>query len=616
MKANSRRFLHKQNRARRIRSVTRRWSNGYDGYRTIPPVYCERNSAMKASNARPKDKGDEMTAIGKHKLRWLMLVLTLLTGSQALADVTASLDRDQAAIGDTLQLTISADGDENINNIDLRPLLKDFEILRRSTSSSTRIINGQTTRTREVTLDIKARREGTLRIPPLQIGNSRSNMLLVAIGPAVSLDPGAQSVLFEAEIDRSQVYVQGQVLLTLRIQQAINLDARSVTELKLDNAFVKQLEQKSFQRNIDGRPWLVHEIRYAIFPEQSGTLEIPAQTFSARESRPRRSLFDVGSNGKQLQLNSDALTINVLPRPDDYPTGDWLPAQRLTIEETWSTPPEQLKAGESATRTIRISGEGLQGAQLPPILFPSTEGLKYYPDQPIISDNEVGTGLLGSRQDSAALVPTRAGDWEIPEVRIPWWDTSAETVRYAVLPARQITVATAPSSAPEPSPVDQPTNTAESAEVTHSGAGNLIWQIIAGICAAGWLLTALLLRRPRSGGREEAHENKDHPGESQAFKQLLAACASGSANHARSAFINWSAQAIPERAVISIDDVRAAIDDAELHSALAELDAALYRDGDSNWQGESLAAIAKRLRKQLGQQGRKPAEPLNLYPAT
>jgi hypothetical protein len=557
-----------------------------------------------------------MTAIGKYTLRWLMLVLTLLAGGPALAEVTASLDRDQAAIGDTLQLTISADGNENINNIDLRPLLKDFEILRRSTSSSTRIINGQTTRTREVTLDISARREGTLRIPPLQVGNSRSNMLLVAIGPAVSLDAGAQSVLFEAEVDRSQVYVQGQVLLTLRIQQAINLDARSVTELKLDNAFVKQLEQKSFQRNIDGRPWLVHEIRYAIFPEQSGTLEIPAQTFSARESRPRRSLFDVGSNGKQLRLNTDALTINVLPRPDDYPAGDWLPAERLTIEETWSTPPEQLQAGESATRTIRISGEGLQGAQLPPILFPSTEGLKYYPDQPVISDNEVGTGLLGSRQDSAALVPTRAGTWEIPEIRIPWWDTQAETVRYAVLPARQITVATAPASAAAPISIDQPGSTPQAAKAVPSATGNLLWQIIAGVCAAGWLLTALLVRRPRGGGREERHEKKDHPGESQAFKQLLAACASDSAGHARSAFINWCTQALPQRQIVSIEDARAAVNDPELDQALAELDATLYRNGGGAWQGEQLTAIVKRLRKQLRQKGTESDRPLTLYPAT
>ncbi|MEP1596652.1 MAG: BatD family protein, partial [Halieaceae bacterium] len=124
-----------------------------------------------------------MTAIGKHTLRWLTLAVTLLTSGYSFADVTASLDRNQVAMGDTLQLNISADGGENINAIDLRPLLKDFEILRRSTSSSTRIVNGQTTRTREITLAITARREGTLRIPALQVDNSRSNMLLVNVGP-------------------------------------------------------------------------------------------------------------------------------------------------------------------------------------------------------------------------------------------------------------------------------------------------------------------------------------------------------------------------------------------------------------------------------------------------
>ena len=558
-----------------------------------------------------------MTAIGKYSLRWLTLVITLLACNYSFADVTASLDRNQAAMGDTLQLKISADGDENINAIDLRPLLKDFEILRRSTSSSTRIINGQTTRTREVTLAIAARREGTLRIPPLQVGNSRSNMLLVNVGPAVALAADAPSVSFEAEVDHSRVYVQGQVLLTLRIQQAINLDARSVTELSLDNAFVKQLEQKSFQRTIDGRPWLVHEIRYAIFPEQSGTLEIPAQTFSARESSPRRSLFDVGSNGKQLRVNSQAVKIEVLPRPDEYPVGDWLPAQRLTLEETWSTPPEQLKAGESATRTIRISGEGLQGAQLPPILFPSTDGLKYYPDQPVISDNEVGTGLLGSRQDSAALVPTRAGDWEIPEIRIPWWDTQAESVRYALLPAPTISVAPAESLASEPlatalsdetAPATQPTG----ASVTTTDT--LIWQVIAGFCALGWLVTTLLMRRPETVRPNEKTSPSLAGNEADAYKRLLAACASGSASHARAAFIKWSAEAMPAKHIVSIDDAKKCFLDEELNAILNDLDTCLYRDDDNSWEGERLATLTKGLRKQTNKQNQSADQTLTLYP--
>ncbi len=127
----------------------------------------------------------------------------------------------------------------------------------------------------------------------------------------------------------------------------------------------------------------------------------------------------------------------VLPQTPGCPPGS------LTLEENWSTSPEQLRVGESATRTIRIQGEGLQGAQLPPILFAPTDGLKYYPDQPQISEQEIPDGLLGIRQDSAAVVPTRAGTYLIPEIRIPWWDTQSEQVQYAVLPEREITVTAA-----------------------------------------------------------------------------------------------------------------------------------------------------------------------------
>ena len=114
-----------------------------------------------------------------------MLLLVLASG-QAIAQVTASLDRDQAVMGDTLQLTISTRGKENINNIDLRPLLSDFDILRRSTSSNTSIVNGQRTRTRQVMLDISPKREGTLQVPALRVGNTETNMLLVAVGPPIS----------------------------------------------------------------------------------------------------------------------------------------------------------------------------------------------------------------------------------------------------------------------------------------------------------------------------------------------------------------------------------------------------------------------------------------------
>jgi len=549
-----------------------------------------------------------------------LCTLAMLLGSMgSLAEVRATLDRDRVAMGDTLRLTITVTENEEISSTDLRPLLGDFEILQRSTSSNTSINNGRRTHTKQLLVDITPRRQGTLKIPPMRVGRSATNMLLVAVSPAPDSVTGGQTVLFETEVDRGTVYVQGQVILTLRLQQAINLDGRSITELKLDNAFVRPLEQNSFQRTMDGKQWLVHEVRYAIFPEQSGTLEIPAQTFSARESQGRRGFFDLGSGGRQLRRSTEPVTIQVMPRPDTFPGSTWLPARNLALEESWSTPPEQLRAGESATRSIRIVGEGLQGAQLPPVLFTPTDGLKYYPDQPVINDTEVATGLLGARQDSAAVVPIRAGSWTIPEIRIPWWDIESGEVRYAVLPGREINVAAAdpttvtalvPAPAIDIGTTATPTAITQAVDSPASGQ----WQVLAAVSSAGWLLTLAYLAWSRRRPMTPQPARTENPSEKRVFKQLLAACASGSALHARQALVEWSAQLFPQVNVVSLSQVASVFTDESLNAQIAALDASLYSQTNANWEGAALADCARRLRNQHQAEAGRQQQELTLYP--
>ena len=557
-----------------------------------------------------------MRAIGKSLCLLAMLLLTL----PLRAEVTASVDRDRVALGDTMRLTITATDGEETSNTDLRPLLEDFEILQRSTSSSTSITNGRRTHTKQILLDITPRRQGTLKIPSLQVGRGKTNMLLVAVGPPPDSNSAGESVIFEAEVDRENVYVQGQLILTLRIQQAINLDNRGISELELDNAFIKPLEQQSFQRNIDGRPWLVHEIRYAIFPEQSGILEIPAQTFSARESLPRRSMFDINRGGRQLRRSTEALRIEVLPRPAEFPDTNWLPARSISVEERWSTPPEQLKAGESATRTITVRGEGVQGAQLPPVLFPSTEGLKYYPDQPVINDGEVSTGLMGSRQDSAALVPTRAGDWTIPELRIPWWDTEKGELRYAVIPQRVISVAAAESSpatdtAGSAASLNAPADTINLPGVT-THEQDKTWKLVAAVSTAGWLLTIAILLWSRHRDTHREAGSADDPNEREAFKKLLAACADDQPADARQSVIDWCSALLPDTPIHSLSQAAVAMADTDFDSELAQLNRILYGTAGEPWKGNTLAGLARKLRGKKQRNAQGDARQLELYPAT
>lgn len=559
-----------------------------------------------------------MKSIG-NTLVGLALLIIALGATTAVSAVTAKLNRSNVALGDTLQLTITSDADEELNEIDLQPLLSDFEILQRSSSSNTSIVNGRISHTNQLIIALTPRRQGDLAIPSLDLDGQSTARLPLTVGATPEVPAGEETVLFEAEVDQDTVYVQAQVIFTLRIQQAINLDGHSISELALANAFVKPLEQTTFERTVNGRPWRVHELRYAIFPEKSGTLEIPAQVFSARVAQGRRSLFDRGGSGKRVRLTTGAIPITVLPRPESYDAPTWLPSRQITIQEQWSTPPEQLRVGDSATRSIQILGEGLQGAQLPPILFPAVDGLKYYPDQPEISEREIATGLLGVRKDSAALVPTQAGTFMIPEIRIPWWDTQTRQMRYAVVPQREITVAaadTGSSAAPAIplSPQIQTTTPTLSLAPSPAQKDSIKWKIISAVIAAGWLTTLLVFWRRRRPVSHAPLPIAEDVSEKQAFRELLSACSKGNSAAARAAFIAWSAALTGEAAAYSLDEAASRFGDDRLKRELEILDGSLYSTTHNAWVGTSLAEHAQTVRAHYRKSRRQSSDELKLYP--
>lgn len=543
----------------------------------------------------------------------VLLIVLVSYAAPSTAALFAQLDRNQVALGDSVRLTISATEDEELSDIDLGALEKDFDILRRSTNSSIRIINGARTQEKKLIVELAPLRAGNLRIPSLAAGNQSTRPLALAVGPAPDLNSKGNNVLFEAEVDKSTAYVQSQIILTLRIQRAIELNNMSVSELELDGAFVKPLETNDFFRNVDGRNWRVHEVRYAIFPEKSGTLTIPAQVFSGRASDGRRGFFSQNS-GRLMRRTTQPLTLKVEPRPAAFTGNTWLPAQQLKIEERWSTPPNALRAGESVTRTITMLGEGIQGAQLPPVLYAPTDGLKFYPDQPEITEQEVSSGLLGARRDITAIVPTSEGSWTLPEVRIPWWDTRTEQMRYAVLPAKTLQVAPAEPTANPAGDLRNASPTA--AAVGHAtGSGNtLLWQLLTAICALGWLTTLAYLWLKRQSRHSPQARLQENTSERRAFKQLQQACAANNPATARAAIIDWAQLAMPVDTPPTLNQIATHFGDSTLLAQLEALDASLYHPSGNPWSGAELANCVAQLRKTGNANHVTSETDLSLYP--
>ena len=542
---------------------------------------------------------------------WLLLC-ALLWAQSALAELSATVDRREIAMGETLRLTLLGDAGEQPAEVDLTPLSRDWEILSRSSATNARFINGQNQVTRTLEMELAPLREGTLSIPSLTAGGRNTTPLSIRVNPEPVVAPGDALVLFEASVESDSVYVQAETILTVTLQQAINLDGGEISAFDIPDAVVENLERRSFQRRVGNRTWLVTELRYAVYPQKSGKLTIPAIGFSAREVQPGRSLLGARL-GRRLRLTSEPIEMNVKSVPTSFPGEVWLPARDLTLEENWSIDPEALNVGDSTTRTLTLVGRGLQGSQLPPLS--SVQGalnipeLRFYPDQEAIDQSELADGLQGRRVQREALVARSGGAWVLPEIRIPWWNTDTDQLEFAVIPARKVAVAASQALDSTLSP------TATTGTITASTQSAPQWLWI--LSASGWVISlvlAILLwlsRQPRQAAPGAASGSASPETIRQSLVAARRAIEAQDAAALRSAILDWGALHSGS-AVASLQKL-ASMTSPTLGAKLVTLDEALYGTGDL---ADAASGLIDALREEpaLAQQ-RDTGTKLALYPS-
>ena len=507
----------------------------------------------------------------------LTVVALAFLSAAASAEIRSDVDRRTISMGESLRLTITGDASERLDQLDLAALQFDWEILSSSSSTNTSFINGSRSTTRTLTLDLLPLRDGLLSIPALSTGGKRTTPIAITVNPQTVSAGGGDSVRFSIDIDKQSVYIQEQIVLTVTIEQAINLDGAEVTQLELENAIVEELTRRNFQRQINGRLWRVTQLRYAIYPQQRGTLEIPALALTAREVLPGRSLLGARL-GKRFRLSEDPVSITVKPVPESFTGSVWLPANSLELTQSWSKAPETMEIGDSTTRTLSLAADGLLSSQLPPITSMSDSsaisGIRVYPDQESSDQIERTEGFLGKRTRSEALVASGSGSWTLPEVRVPWWNTKTDTLEYAVLPSTTISVGS-PT-------VDIPTPTSVTASAQTTNGALPAWMGI--VAAAGWIIAVvlgILLWRTRAEDTSiQPNENRE-----ETLRPLLSALkastAQNDASKSRDLILRWASlhAGEPIRTLNAIREVCS----EELSQQIAELEQRLYASDEGQW---------------------------------
>ena len=505
------------------------------------------------------------------------------------------LDRSLIHADETVHLIVEADTRVGDSRPDIAPLLRDFEVLGQSTNTHVTIENGARNVRTEWIIELAPRRSGRFTVGPLRVGTMTSPPIELEVLPSSSTTArSSRDVFLEMEATPREVYVQSQLVCVLRIYRAAEFLEAKLSDFDPDRSVTHRLGKDStYAKVIDGRRYRVIERRFAVFPQASGPLTLPAFRLDARVAEPgaASTMGRLFGEGRRVRITTQPVDVMVKPRPGAAAT-PWLPAKAVTLSEEWPEEPPRLVAGEPVTWTLRLGATGLTGEQLPPIEPAGLEGTRVYPDQPSIVTRSSAQAVHGERIQRIAMVPGAAGTLTIPELRVEWWDVEADAPRTALIPARTISVAPAPVSAEASRP-------ALAAPPAAPEATPLLWQGISAVLTLAWLVTLgvflrVLVRRRDGNLQSRAPVDEPSRDTAAARRRVLDACHAADPRAARDALLGWAGLAWPESPPRDLIALAARVRGEPFAEVVMALDRALWSARDASWTGQTMAALLPR----------------------
>ncbi|BFM11444.1 BatD family protein [Simiduia litorea] len=508
---------------------------------------------------------------------------------------------------------------------DFSELETQFDILNRSQNSQYRNINGQVTAFTEWQLTLAPKSVGKLVIPSIQYEQEFSDAIILDVSQTDNTQSGMTPDIFlDIQAEKSEPYVQEQVIITVKLHTAIPLRVDDAPALNIPNALLLPLKDSQYQKRIGDKVYSVSELRYALFPQMSGELEIPIQTFTVTmraHSRLNNSLNYGQTETKRIR--SKPIVLAVKPQAKNYQGQHWLPASKLDISEQWSSDTQDWTLGEPITRKITINATGLSANQIPSLPLAENPSFKQYREKPESTDSQDARGLSTSITESIAIVPTQVGVTQLPEVKLYWWDTQSNTQKIALLPARSINIKAnpqLPASVPSISPAQPNLDVTEQPNLDTSPVRSqdtnsaIVWQILSALLLITNLILAALVWTLRR--RSQSTVNKTipvTPSPQPTFDDLDTFFSQPLDRDCAARFLQALNQLLPANSIEAMRDTTLA---AQIKQEIQQLNAYIYGNNQS-YEGNfsTLKPLIHRALREKREPNPKPAPLLSaLYP--
>lgn len=543
-------------------------------------------------------------------------------------EIETRLDRTELTRGETVTLQIRVYGQQSGVQIDLEPLRERFEIVTTRSASHLRSVNNRIESWTDYMLVLFPRQLGEQQIPPLTVGPRTTEAFTITVTEPENTGLAAgNDVFLETVLSKNSVYVQEQLLFTIRLHYTIAGIRNPVfTEIEPANAVVQMLgAPHQYEQLVDGVRYGVYEKNYVIFPQRSGELVIPDIVFRGELTDGSSNFVFRNPNMRPVTAFAEGYTVQVKERPASFPEGStFLPAADIQIRENWNRDITTLNPGDSVERTITIVANGLDGAALPPLGRPEIDRMNVYPEQPVIERMVVDGNIVGTRIEKYVLVATGEGSVVIPEIDLPWWDVDSDTQQHAVIPASFIQVTPVGGVAPadtqsQAAAGNNPGSLMQSpmadgmisAARTPAWILNLMALVIVLVLGAMWWLwrrrqNLLIANAAQAIVRTAAYERDIANGqEKHVFAELESSLSKASAQQIRTQLIAWGRQFFSDAGLYNLDDLASRLQNPELQGLCQQLQASLYAaDGQQQFDNNTRKRLLQLLKAERSTRSR------------
>jgi len=409
----------------------------------------------------------------------------------AQSQVTAKLEPQSIALGESAQLTVTSNGATqstvpNVEGLEIEPI---------GQQTSIQMINGNVTTNVEQLFSVTPNRAGDFTIPPiggngqpikLHVDNgsggqtqrtmpqSRSHLRAPSFSQpsnSATVDSRNQSAFLRIELPKQELTVGELVPVRVKayFRAGVSASLNGLPALSSDAFTLNKVDDNPEQSNevINGAPYTVVTWTSALSAVKAGdyplNLDLPVmvrvQEKGARRSNPFKDFFGDDSafddsffdnffsnaTQKPLTLHTNGATVKIKPLPTQGRPADFSGAVGQ-FEASSEVSVKNGTTGDPLTLKIRIQGRGNFDRVTTSGLTNSSDWKIYKPNGKFTANDSAG--IEGEKTFEQSIVPTKPGAQEIPALNFSYFDPEAQ--RYVTKSTTPIAIDVAQGNASVP----------------------------------------------------------------------------------------------------------------------------------------------------------------------